>query len=324
MPLRRPRPWPLGHSVITDHPSPITILHKERHIMNKLPPDFLATPFAAAGGRTDLSPLQAVIFDWAGTLVDFGSVAPTQIFVEAFATFGITLSLAQARGPMGLSKWDHIHQLLQDARIAAQWKTTFGRVPADADVDAIYARFMPLQIAKVGEFSAPIAGAPELLVWLRAHGLKAGSCSGYPREVLKQLLPQAAAAGIAPDHVVAGDELAAGGRPGPYMALANVLALGISDVRACVKVDDTVPGIEEGLNAGMWTVGLSLSGNEVGYSPQELSQAPQAEVNARIAAAETRLKQAGAHHVVRSVAHLPAVLEQIAADMRRGRQPLPQ
>ena len=29
----------------------------------------------------DLSPLQAVIFDWAGTLVDFGSLAPTQIFV---------------------------------------------------------------------------------------------------------------------------------------------------------------------------------------------------------------------------------------------------
>ena len=124
-----------------------------------------------------------------------------------------------------------------------------------------------MQIAKVGEFSAPIEGAPELLGWLRARGLKVGSCSGYPREVLNQLLPQAAANGLAPDHVVAGDEMAAGGRPGPFMALANVLALGIGDVRACVKVDDTVPGIEEGRNAGMWTVGLTLSGNEVGYSP---------------------------------------------------------
>ena len=63
----------------------------------------------------------------------------------------------------------------------------------------------------------------------------------------------AAANGLAPDHVVAGDEMAAGGRPGPFMALANVLALGIGDVRACVKVDDTVPGIEEGRNAGMPT-----------------------------------------------------------------------
>jgi phosphonoacetaldehyde hydrolase len=188
-------------------------------------------------------------------------------------------------------------------------------------VDAIYARFMPMQIAKVGEFSAPIAGAVELLQRLRAQGLKVGSCSGYPREVLNQLLPQAAAAGIAPDHVVAGDELSAGGRPGPFMALANVLALGIGDVRACVKVDDTVPGIEEGRHAGMWTVGLSLSGNEVGYSLEEFANAPAQEVEARVAAAEAKLKKAGAHYVVRSVADLPDVLAQIAAAMRVGHRP---
>ncbi|MDH1255421.1 phosphonoacetaldehyde hydrolase [Comamonas thiooxydans] len=269
----------------------------------------------------DLSPLQAVIFDWAGTLVDFGSLAPTQIFVEAFASFGISITLVQARGPMGLSKWDHIHQLLQDESIAAQWQTVFGRTPTNEDVDAIYARFMPLQIAKVGEFSAPIAGAVQTLQWLRAHGLKVGSCSGYPREVLNQLLPQAEGAGLKPDYVVAGDELEAGGRPGPFMALANVLALGIGDVRACVKVDDTVPGIEEGLRAGMWTVGLSLSGNEVGYSVEEFARAPEQEAEARVAVAEAKLKKAGAHYVVRSVADLPAVLAQIAAEMRAGKMP---
>lgn len=269
----------------------------------------------------DLSPLQAVIFDWAGTLVDFGSLAPTQIFVEAFATFGISITLEQARGPMGLSKWDHIHQLLQEPSIAAQWHSMFGRAPSDADVDAIYARFMPMQIAKVGEFSAPIDGAVQVLQWLRANRLKVGSCSGYPREVLNQLLPQAAKAGIAPDHVVAGDELTAGGRPGPYMAIANVLALGISDVRACVKVDDTVPGIEEGLNAGMWTIGLSLSGNEVGYSKEEYSAADSVDVEAKIAVAEAKLKKAGSHYVMRTISDLPAVLAKIAERMRRGELP---
>ncbi|QTD43889.1 phosphonoacetaldehyde hydrolase [Ottowia testudinis] len=268
-----------------------------------------------------LAPLQAVIFDWAGTLVDFGSLAPTQIFVEAFACFDITITLAQARGPMGLSKWDHIHQLLQEPAIGQQWQARFGRAPTREDVDAVYARFMPMQIAKVGEFSAPIDGAPQVLAWLRARGLKIGSCTGYPREVLAQLLPAAAAAGIAPDHVVAGDDLSAGGRPGPFMALANVLALGVGDVRACVKVDDTVPGIEEGRRAGMWCVGLTLSGNEVGYSPQEYAQAPADEVEARIARADVKLRQAGAHHVIRSVKDLASVLHTIAADMRAGRMP---
>ena len=274
-----------------------------------------------SSNAADLSPLQAVIFDWAGTLVDFGSLAPTQIFVEAFATFGITITLAQARGPMGLSKWDHIYQLLQDESIAAQWQARFGHSPSNADVDAIYARFMPMQIAKVGEFSAPIEGAVQTLQWLRDQGLKIGSCSGYPREVLNQLLPQAEAAGVKPDHVVAGDELAAGGRPGPFMALANVLALGIGDVRACVKVDDTVPGIEEGLRAGMWTVGLSLSGNEVGYSVEEFANAPEDEVNARVASAEAKLKKAGAHYVVDSLADLPGVIAEINARLAKGERP---
>lgn len=277
--------------------------------------------FLPDGASVDLAPLQAAIFDWAGTLVDFGSLAPTQIFVEAFASFGITVTLAQARGPMGLSKWQHIHQLLQEPAIHAQWQLVFGKPPADADVDAVYARFMPLQIAKVAEFSAPIAGAAEVLQWLREQGLRTGSCSGYPRAVLDQLLPQAAAAGVAPEHVVAGDELPAGARPGPFMALANVLALGITDVRTCVKVDDTVPGIEEGRNAGMWTVGLSLSGNEVGYSLAEYAQAPAEEVAARIAGAEKKLRAAGAHYVVGSIQELPGVLQRIAAQMRAGANP---
>lgn len=256
--------------------------------------------------------LQAVIFDWAGTLVDFGSLAPTQIFVESFASFGIEISLAQARGPMGLSKRDHIRTLLEEPAISAQWQARFGALPGTGDIDALYERFMPMQIEKVGAYSKPIPGAIETLAWLRAQGLKIGSCSGYPRQVLDVLLPLAAKAGIVPDHVVAGDELAAGGRPGPYMALANVLALRVSDVRACVKVDDTTPGIEEGRNAGMWCVGLTLSGNEIGLTEDALGRLAPAEVAERRQVAERRLRAAGAHFVIDSVADLPRVMHEIA------------
>ena len=55
--------------------------------------------------------LQAAIFDWAGTVVDFGSFAPTQIFVEAFGEFDVHVSIEEARGPMGMGKWDHIRTL---------------------------------------------------------------------------------------------------------------------------------------------------------------------------------------------------------------------
>lgn len=265
--------------------------------------------------------LQAVIFDWAGTLVDFGSLAPTQIFVDAFKSFGINLTLQQARGPMGLSKWQHIRVLLDDTAIAAQWQQQNGRAPTDADVDAIYARFMPMQIAKVGQYSQPIAGAAQVLAWLRGQGLKIGSCSGYPRQVLDVLLPMAAEEGLRPDHVVAGDELEAGGRPGPYMALANVLALQIDDVACCIKVDDTVPGIEEGIRAGMWSVGLSLSGNEVGLTRAELDASPTEEIERLKTQAETRLLAAGAHYVIDSVADLPQIVAHVRARLARGERP---
>ena len=265
--------------------------------------------------------LEAVIFDWAGTVVDFGSFAPTQVLIDVFAQTGVPVSMAEARVPMGLAKWDHIQALGRLPAVAERWQARFGREMTDADVDTLYEKFMPLQIARVGEYSAPIPGAIEVINRLRTRGLKIGSCTGYPRVVMNQLLPLAAAAGYAPDHTVAADDLPAGGRPGPWMALENVLALAINDVRHCVKVDDTVPGISEGLRAGMWTVGLSASGNQVGLTADQwrvLFPAQQAEYRAP---AEAQLYQAGAHYVIDTINDLPAVLDAIETRIANGEHP---
>ncbi|CAI0828043.1 Phosphonoacetaldehyde hydrolase [Serratia entomophila] len=65
------------------------------------------------------------------------------------------------------------------------------------------------------------------------------------------------------------------------MALQNLIALGVDAVAHCVKVDDAVPGIAEGLNVGMWSVGLAVSGNELGATWQEYQRMAAVEVARR-------------------------------------------
>ena len=135
------------------------------------------------------SQLQAVVLDWAGTVVDFGSFAPTQIFVEAFAEFGVAVSLAEARGPMGMGKWDHIRTLCNEPQIAARYQAAFGRLPTDDDVTALYERFMPLQIEKIALHSALIPGALDTIDALRDCLLYT---SPSPRDRTRSRMPSSA------------------------------------------------------------------------------------------------------------------------------------
>jgi phosphonoacetaldehyde hydrolase len=264
--------------------------------------------------------LQAAILDWAGTVVDFGSFAPTQIFVEAFAEFGVAVSLEEARGPMGMGKWDHIRTLCNLPQIAERYRAAFDRLPSDDDVTAIYERFMPLQIEKIALHSAVIPGALEAIAALRDKGLKIGSCSGYPAVVMAKVVELARDNGYVADHVVATDEVP-NGRPYPAQSLANVIALGIDDVAACVKVDDTWPGILEGRSAGMWTVALTCSGNALGLTYEQFKALP----SDRLAEERERIGKMFApsrpHYLIDTIAELPEVIDDINARLARGETP---
>ncbi|MDB5994985.1 MAG: phosphonoacetaldehyde hydrolase [Pseudomonas sp.] len=264
--------------------------------------------------------LQAVVLDWAGTVVDFGSFAPTQIFVEAFAEFGVAVSLEEARGPMGMGKWDHIRTLCNQPQIAERYRAVFDRLPTDDDVTALYERFMPLQIEKIALHSALIPGALDAIAALRDKGLKIGSCSGYPAVVMEKVVELARENGYVADHVVATDEVP-NGRPHPAQALANVIALGISDVAACVKVDDTWPGILEGRSAGMWTVALTCSGNALGLTYDQYKALPSDKLAAERARIIKLFEGSRAHYLIDTIVELPAVIEEINARLARGETP---
>ena len=269
---------------------------------------------------TNPSKLQAAILDWAGTVVDFGSFAPTQIFVEAFAEFDVQVSIEEARGPMGMGKWDHIRTLCDQRQISERYKKVFGRTPSDDDVTAIYQRFMPLQIEKIAEHSALIPGALETIAQLREQGIKIGSCSGYPAQVMAKVVELAATRGYIADHVVATDDVP-NGRPWPAQALANVIALGIDDVGACVKVDDTVPGILEGRRAGMWTVALVCSGNALGLTYEQYRALDTTTLASERTRIHSLFEGSRPHYLIDTLSDLPEVIADINKRLANGEMP---
>ena len=269
---------------------------------------------------TNPSKLQAAILDWAGTVVDFGSFAPTQIFVEAFAEFDVQVSIEEARGPMGMGKWDHIRTLCDQPQITERYTNVFGRAPTDEDVTAIYQRFMPLQIEKIAEHSALIPGALETIAKLREQGIKIGSCSGYPAQVMAKVVELAATNGYVADHVVATDEVP-NGRPWPAQALANVIALGIDDVGACVKIDDTVPGILEGRRAGMWTVALVCSGNALGLTYAQYKAMDAATLDSERTRIHALFAGSRPHYLIDTISDLPNVIADINQRLANGEMP---
>lgn len=264
--------------------------------------------------------LKAVIVDWAGTIVDFGSLAPAAVFVEVFERQGIALTIEEARGPMGMHKRTHIALLTELDTVRARWQAKHGRLPTEADIDRMYAEFIPLQLECLSNYSALIPGTLDVATALRARGIKIGSTTGYNAEMVAINQRDAKKQGLEPDCTISASDVPVG-RPSPFMAQLAMVKLGVWPVEACVKIDDTRPGVEEGLNAGMWTIGVAVSGNEVGLSLKDWQKLSKPEQERLRQGATMRLHQSGAHYVVDSIADILPCLDDIERRLARGERP---
>ena len=270
--------------------------------------------------RSYRGPLRAVVLDWAGTTCDHGCLAPAATFVEAFAAAGVPITVEQARAPMGMAKWHHIKTITQMPAVAEAWERHCGHRPSDSDVDALYDRFLPLQIETVARYSELIPDVLDVVAAMRRRGLKIGTTTGYPREVMDVVIREASAQGYEPDSIVTADDTPSG-RPGPFPAFKALIEMGVHPVEAVVKIGDTVVDIEEGLNGGMWAVGIAITGNEVGLSAADWAALPVSEQDRLRDRAVAKLRSAGAHFVIDSVADVLPVLDIIEASLARGEKP---
>jgi len=261
-----------------------------------------------------------VVLDWAGTTMDYGCYAPAVVFIDVYRRKGVPITMEQARRPMGLHKREHIKAISRQTEVADLWQKVHGRPVVEHDIDEMFADFQPLQMQCLAEYTDLIPGTLEAVAALRKMGIVIGSTTGYFTEAMELLKQEAARRGYVPDSSVCATQVRAG-RPEPWMVVQNMMNTGIYPPEAVVKVDDTKPGIEEGLNAGTWTIGLAKTGNEVGLNLVEVNAMPADKLAILVEKARGELARMGSHYVVDSIVEVPAVIEEINLRLKRGERP---
>ena len=243
--------------------------------------------------------VKALILDWSGTTADAYVIAPAVVFVEVFKRQGVEISMTEARGPMGLRKDLHIKALTEVPEIRDRWGGVHGEAPDQGDVDRMFADFVPMQLDCLRQYTGLLPGVAETTRKLQKDGVKIGSTTGFVRSMVDILEEDARKQGYVPDASVAGDEVEHGARPKPFMVYKNLDMLDVHPIQSVIKVDDTVSGVGEALEAGCWGVGIARYSNYMNVNTIEESESlAETEMQRRLAATRETLSKSGAHYVI--------------------------
>jgi phosphonoacetaldehyde hydrolase len=221
---------------------------------------------------------------------------------------------------MGMHKKDHIRSLLQMPRIADEWNRIYDRPWNEADIDEMFSDFIPLQMKVIEKYSEIV---PELLFGveeIRKRGMKIGSTTGYNNEMMTILTSAASRQGYSPDVVVCATDVTSG-RPAPWMAFRNAELMGIYPMRLILKIGDTISDIEEGINAGMWSVGVISSSNEMGLTADEIKSIDPLQLQMIRQEVRLRYTKAGAHFVIDTLLETGNLIDKINDLLAEGKHP---
>lgn len=276
-------------------------------------------------------PLKAAVLDWSGTTADAHVIAPAVVFVEVFKKHGCEISMAEARGPMGLRKDLHIGKIFEIPEVAARWEKLKGKKPntdrsdPNNDVDILFTDFVPMQVNCLPEYTDLLPGTVNAVDSLREKNMKIGVSTGFTSPMVDVLLEAAKVQGFVPDSSVAGDQVDnnMGFRPAPFMVYQNLVNLGVYPIESVVKVDDTTSGVGEGLNAGCWSVGIYGLSNytDVDTMAQWNAMNEEEKLERQMWSKEKLLKESGAHYVIESIKDLPEVCDDINRRLANGEMP---
>jgi phosphonoacetaldehyde hydrolase len=272
--------------------------------------------------RTYRGKVKGLVLDWSGTVADAYVLAPAVVFVEVFKKHGVEISMPEARGPMGLRKDLHIKSLTEVPEIRERWKGVHGKDPDQDAVDRMFADFVPMQLACLRQYTDLLPGVAEVTQQFQKEGIKIGSSTGFVRSMVDILEADAKKQGYVPDASIAGDEVEHGARPKPFMVYRNLDLMDVHPIQSVVKVDDTISGVGEALEAGCWGVGIARYSNYMDVDSKEhAASLSDAEIQRRLAHTREILRKAGSHYVIDEFTQLPEVIADVNERLARGERP---
>ncbi|MBD1400837.1 phosphonoacetaldehyde hydrolase [Pelovirga terrestris] len=261
-----------------------------------------------------------VVFDLAGTTVDYGCIAPVAAFVEGFRMMEVPITLTQARGPMGMEKRAHIRAIVAQQEVTVRWQQVHGRAVTEDDIDAMYEAFTPQLLEVLPHHCELIPGTLDAVAWLDRHGIPFATTTGYFKEAAEMVLDKAAVAGFSPHASIYATDVPAG-RPAPWMIYRCMETLDVYPPQRIVNIGDTVVDVVSARNAGVWSIGVAASGNELGMSHDEVRRLEGPLLLQRLQQARQSLLSAGAHYVIDTVADLPDLIPKIEQRLAAGERP---
>ena len=255
--------------------------------------------------------IEAVIFDWAGTLVDFGCMAPLEALRKSFSERGIEVTDQELRRHMGLPLKEHVREILRIPEVRQRRKAAYAE--SAEEEKALTERTEELLLESVRQYSVPKPYVRECLETLRKAGIKIGSTTAYTEDIMDLVTEEAKSRGVWVDEWFCPECSGEKGRPYPYMIFKNMQFLGISGVDRVIKVGNTPADIQEGKRAGVLTVGILEGSLAMGMTADDFEDLSGEADEKECARTRPIFCEAGADYVIANLKELPELIRRLEA-----------
>ena len=252
--------------------------------------------------------IRCCIFDLGGTLVDKYSLLPFISLSNSFRKYNIEVPDYVLAKDMGKKKLDHIQSICNDSFIKENYNSIN---PLD-----IYKEFNKIQYETMTKHMDIIPETKKCIHYLDDKSIRTGITTGFNKEQMDIAVKLLQDNDIVIENAVSSSCISNMSRPYPHMINKNMEQLRISHPKHVLKIDDTEVGIQEGINAGCYTVGVarwSINMEVFTYAEKYLlstsNKDAQGRLEYKLDQSRKKLKDAGADFVIDTLDELPSIID---------------